>query len=35
MHLTTLCGGLWSDCIEKFTILFFGGDLADAPYFRI
>ena len=22
MHLTTLSGGLWSDCIEQFTILF-------------
>ena len=34
MRLTTLCGGLWSDCIEQFTI-FFEGDLADAPDFRI
>ena len=35
MHLTTLCGGLKSDCIEQFTVLFFEGDLADAPNFRI
>ena len=33
-RFTTLCGGLWSDCIEQFTI-FFEGDLADAPDFRI
>ena len=29
-----LRGGLYSDCIEQFTI-FFEGDLADTPDFRI
>ena len=33
-RFTTLCGGLWSDCIEQFTIFFEGG-LADATNFRI
>ena len=30
----TLQQGLWSDYIKQFTI-FFEGDLADAPNFRI
>ena len=33
-RFTTVCGGLLSDCIEQFTI-FFEGNLADAPNFRI
>ena len=32
MHLTTLCGGLWSDCIEQFTIFFFLEEIWQMPH---